>query len=138
MFSQLFSLDAQVAGQERHTYAEFDGTGMTVFCDGQPQVARSGTDAIRVARDYIGEFLRHADRPGFGAWGLHVTVSDGTAVYGEWPLAGRGSGDPNFQRTPLVRIRNRWHDSGPISALQNAVDILREYVPHGSSARRAA
>jgi hypothetical protein len=136
--STLFNLDAQVAGQERHTHAELDGSGITVYTDGLPHVARTGNDAIRIARNYIGEFLTHADRPGFGAWGVRVTVSDGTAVYGQWPLAGRGGGDPDFRNSPLVRIRNRWHDSGPISALQNAVEILHAYVPRGAASRRAA
>src|SRR4051794_3778065 len=103
-----------------------------------PQAVRTGNDVVRVAHDYIGEFLARADRSGFGAWGLLVTVTDGSAAYGEWPLSGRSTGEPSFQRTPLVRIRNRWHDSGSISALQNAVEILHEYVPCGGRGRHAA
>ena len=132
--SQLFSLDAQRCGSERHVQAEADGFGITVYLDGEPRKARTINDAIRFARDYIGEFLQTAQRGGM-PWGLRVTVADGVAVYGEWPLTGGGGGSPSFQNTPLVRIRNRWHDSGPISALENAIQIIREYAPR---IRRAA
>ena len=133
--SQLFSLDAQKCGAERHVHADADGLGITVYCDGQPSRARSGNDAISIARSYIGEFLQPAQRGGI-PWGLMVTVPDGVAVYGEWPLGGGGGRSPGFQNTPLVRIRNRWHDSGPLSALENALQIIREYVPRGG--RKAA
>jgi hypothetical protein len=128
--SELFRLDAQVCGFERHVKAEADGLGITLYLDGQPTRSGSVNDAIRGARDFIGEFLRPAarsDRP----WGLRVSVSGGAAVYGEWPLVGGGSGDPSFRKSPLVRIRERWHDSGPVSALENAIQIIREYTPRG-------
>jgi hypothetical protein len=125
--SHLFSLDAHRCGVERHARAEADGLGITVDLDGQPVRARSGNDAIRIARDYIGEFLQPAERGG-APWGLRVTVSDGVAVYGEWPLSGGGGGSPSFQNTPLVRIRNRWRGSGPLSALANAIEIIRAYT----------
>ena len=136
--SQLFSLSAQSAGAERQARAETDGFGITLYLDGQPTAVRSGIDAVNKARDYIGEFLKSAERHGFRAWGLLVAVPDGQAVYGEWPLVGGGGGSPSFQNTPLFKIRNRWHDSGPISALENAVAILREYTPRGGRGRMAA
>lgn len=132
--SQLFSLDAQRCGIERHADAQADGLGIAVSLDGQLVHARTVNHAIRVARDYIGEFLEPAQRGGM-PWGLRVTVVEGVAVYGQWPLGGGGGGSPSFQNTPLVRIRNRWHDSGPLSALENAIQIIREYAPRG---RRAA
>lgn len=131
--NELFSLDAQVAGQERHTHAECDGSGITVYTDGVPHLARTRNDAIRIARNYIGEFLTRAHRRGLGAWGVRVTVADGTAVYGQWPLGGRGTPDPGFRQTPLFKIRNRWHDSGPLSALENAVEIMRTSLRRGRS-----
>ena len=133
--SQLFSLDAQRCGAERRVHADADGFGLTVYTDGTPVRARSVNDAIRVARDYIGEFLQPAER-GEIPWGLRVGVSDGNAAYGEWPLAGRRGGD-EFENSPLVRIRRRWHDSGPLSALANAIEIIRAYAP-GAASRRAA
>lgn len=133
--SQLFALDAQKAGVNRHVDAQADGLGITVHTDAGPVSARNVNDAIRVARDYMGEYLKSAQRPGV-PWGLRVTVSGGVAVYGEWPLSGGGGGDVTFQNTPLVRIRNRWEGSGPLSALENAVAIIRAYAP--SASRRAA
>jgi hypothetical protein len=131
--SKLFSLAAQKCGIERHVTAEADGFGITVYTDGIPTRARSGAEAISISRDYIGEFLQPAQHGGV-PWGLMVTVPDGVAVYGEWPLSGRGSRSPSFENTPLVRIRNRWHDSGPLSALENAIQIIREYAPRGRQA----
>jgi hypothetical protein len=125
--AHLFSLDAQRCGVERHARAEADGFGITVDLDGQSAHARSGNDAIRIAREYIGEHLQAAQRAGV-PWGLRGTVSDGVAVSGEWPRVGGGGGSPSFQDTPLVRIRNRWRGSGPLSALANAVEILHAYV----------
>jgi len=130
LMSELFSLDAQVCGFERHAKAEADGLGITLYLDGQPTRHGSVNDAIRGARDFIGEFLRPAER-GDRPWGLRVSVSGGAAVYGEWPLVG-GGGSPSFRKSPLVRIRERWHDSGPVSALENAIQIIREYVSRGS------
>jgi hypothetical protein len=133
--AHLFSLDAQRCGPARHARADADGLGgITVDLDGQQIHARSTNDAIRIARDYIGEFLQPAQRGGI-PWGLRVTVSGGNAVYGEWPLVGSGGGgSPSFQSSPLVRIRNRWHDSGPLSALANAIEIVRAYVGEGRAA----
>jgi len=67
--SQLFSLDAKKGGVEPSATAEADGFGITVHCDGHPTRVRSTSDAIRVARDYIGEFLQPAQRGGI-PWGL--------------------------------------------------------------------
>lgn len=62
--SQLLSLDAQRCGQERHATAEADGFGITVRLDGHPVQARRATDAIRIAWDSIGEYLKPAQRGG--------------------------------------------------------------------------
>lgn len=129
----MFSIDAQVLGTERSVRAETDGLGITVYTTGGPRPARSWGEAIRIARDDIGEFLRPAQRPGV-PWGLRVTVSDGQAVYGEWPLLPAPSGGGGFQQTPLSRIRSRWSGSSAQSALENAIAIIREYAPR----RRAA
>lgn len=133
--TQVFALDAHKAGHELHVRATSDGSGITVDRDGWPTHTSSISEAIRVARDYVGEFLQPAQRGGI-PWGLLVTVEDGVASYGEWPLSGGGSRNPDFSRTPLVKIRNRWHDSGPLSALENAIEIIKAYAPRGM--RRAA
>ena len=125
--SQLFGLDAQKAGAERHVHADADGIGITVYCDGWPRPVRSTSDAIRIARDYIGEFLAPANRGGI-PWGLRVTVSEGVAVYGEWPLV-PSSERPSFRMTPISKIRSRYHGSDPISALENAIEIIKAYTP---------
>jgi hypothetical protein len=130
--TQLFSLEAQKAGFEVQARAEADGLGITVHTDQGPIPAHSIDAAIRVARDYIGQFIEPARRGGI-PWGLLVTVSEGVASYGEWPLSG-GGGSPSFQQTALVRIHSRWDDHGPLSALQNAIEIIRWY--NGSPARR--
>ena len=131
----MFSLDAQVLGTERSVRAESDGLGITVYTSGGPRRARTWNEAVRIARDDIGEFLRPAQRPGV-PWGLRVTVSGGQAVYGEWPLLPGPSegGTGGFQQTPLSRIRSRWHASSAHSALENAVAIIREYLPPGRAA----
>jgi hypothetical protein len=123
--SQLFSLAAQKAGFECHVSAEADGLGIIVHTDAGPIRVHHVDEAIRTARDRIGHFLQSACRGGI-PWGLLVTVSEGCAAYGEWPLSG-GGGSPSFQETPLARIRRRWHDSEPLSALENAMQIIRAY-----------
>jgi hypothetical protein len=66
-------------------------------------------------------------------------VAGAQAVYGEWPLLSGGGGGCKSV-TPIARIRSQYHDgSSPLAGLENAVRILREYLPPGrSSARRAA
>ena len=130
--SQLFALDAQKAGFGCSARAQADGFGVTLYLDGEPRRAGSFSGAIRIVRDYVGGFLLPVQRGGT-PWGLRVTVSGGMASYGEWPLAGGGR-SPDFEHSPLVRIRNRWHDSGPLSALENAVQIIRAYGPEGRAA----
>jgi hypothetical protein len=131
MFS--FSLDAQVLGTEHSVRAETDGLGIIVHSSTGLRRAGSWNEAVRIARDDIGEFLRPAQRPGV-PWGLRVTVPDGQAVYGEWPLLPGPSGGGSFQQTPLSRIRSRWNGSSAHSALENAVAIIREYIPRRRTA----
>jgi hypothetical protein len=134
--TQLFSLAAQKAGFEVHASAEADGLGITVNTDQGPIRAHSIDAAIRVARDYIGQFIEPACRGGIPC-GLLVTVSDGVASYREWPLAG-GGGSPNFQQTALVRIRRECHHDGPLSALANAIEIIHWYNRSPARRRQAA
>ena len=69
-------------------------------------------------------------------WGLRVEVSGAQAVYGEWPLiAGGGRVDGRPDDSPVSRIRREWRDGKPLSALENAIRIIRAYAP---GARRAA
>jgi hypothetical protein len=66
-----------------------------------------------------------------------VTVVEGSAAYGEWPLSGGGA-PPSFQQTALVRIWRRWPGHGPLSALENAIEIIRAYNVGSARERRAA
>ena len=129
----MFSLDAQVCGATRSTRAEQDGSGgITVYTSAGPRRARNVNDAIRLARNDIGEFLLPAQRGG-RPWGLRVQVGGVAAVYGDWPLlAGPSGGRPD--NSLVTRIRSRWHDSGPLSALENAVEIIRAYLSPGRAA----
>jgi hypothetical protein len=70
-------------------------------------------------------------------WGVLVTVSGGATAYGEWPLSD-GGGSPTFQKSALVRIRRRWHDHGPLSALENAIEIIHAYNRRPARRRQAA
>jgi hypothetical protein len=136
--TQLFSLEAQKAGFEVHASAEADGLGITVNTDQGPIPAHSIDAAIRVARDYVGQFIEPARRGGI-PWGLLVTVSEGVASYGEWPLSGGGGGgSPSFLQTALVRIRRHWDDHGPLSALENAIEIIHWYNRSPARRRQAA
>jgi hypothetical protein len=131
----VFTLTAQVLGTQHTTSAERDDAGrIIVNTSNGPLGARSVSDAIRIAHRDMGEFLLPAQRPG-RPWGLLVSVAGVQAVYGDWPLL---PGEP--RRKPdnslVHRIRSRWHDSGPISALDNALEIVRAYL--GSQGRRAA
>lgn len=134
--TQLFSLEAQKAGFQAQASAEADGLGIVVNTDAGPTRVRGVDVAIRVARDHIGQFLAPASRGGV-PWGLLVTVAEGVAAYGEWPLSGGGA-SPSFQQTLLARIRRRWHDHGPLSALENAIEIIRGYNGGSGRIRRAA
>ena len=134
--SQLFSLAAQKAGFQAQASADADGLGILVNTDAGPTRVRAVDAAIRVARDHIGRFLEPASRGGI-PWGLLVTVAEGAAAYGEWPLSG-GTASPSFQQTALARIRRRWHDHRPLSALENAIEIIRAYNGGSTRVRRAA
>jgi hypothetical protein len=133
---QLFSLAAQKAGFQAHANVESDGLGIVVNTDAGPARVRNVDAAIRITRDHIGQFLAGASHGGV-PWGLLVTVPEGSAAYGEWPLSG-GAASPSFQQTLLARIRRRWHDHGPLSALENAMEIARAYSGASGRTRRAA
>ncbi len=132
----MFSLAAQKAGFQAHANGEADGLGVVVNTNAGPTRVRTVDAAMRVARDHIGQFLAPASHGGV-PWGLLVTVAEGSAAYGEWPLSG-GTGAPSFQQTALARIRRRWHDHGPLSALENAMEIIRAYNGGSMRVRRAA
>jgi hypothetical protein len=134
--AELFALDAHRCGAPRRVHAEDDGFGIAVYTSAGIRRAASIQEAIRFARDDIGSFLQPAERGGV-PWGLRVTVSGGQAVYGEWPLLPGPPSGSRFEETLLSRIRRRWRGGGPLSALENAIEITRAYTS-GSAARRAA
>jgi hypothetical protein len=127
---EIFRLAAQVLGTQRSAAATGDGTGYVVQTDAGPLAARSLNEAIRLARDHIGRFLHEADRR-HATWGLLVQVGEVSAVYGDWPLL-PAAGPPSTRRTSLVaRIRDRWRGGSAISALENALEIVRAYAATG-------
>jgi hypothetical protein len=108
----MFTLTAQVLGNEQMTSARRDAAGAIVVTTASgPLGAASVRDAIRIARRDMGEFLLPAQRPG-RPWGLRVEVSGVAAVYGDWP-GFRGPRIRERERELVTRIRADWHDSGP-------------------------
>jgi hypothetical protein len=135
----MFTLSAQVFGDQRTVSAEQDALGITVTTSRGPQHARNLNDALRLAREDLGEFLRRGERSGV-PWGLCVRVAGVSAFYGDVRFCrsggGGGGGLPSSEL--VVRIRRRWHDNqGPTAALENALEIIRAYLGRGSD-RRAA
>jgi hypothetical protein len=121
-----FSIRARSRGIERSVAAIADGAGFTVHLDGEPQVARNTAAALRMARDFIGALLHEADRTG-SSWGMIVTVSEGSAVYGDWRLSGIGGGAPGAPDL-LARIRSRYSGGPAMAALENALQIVNGHV----------
>jgi len=128
---EIFSLKIQVAGFNHHATALSDGTGITVDTDSGPRAARTIGEAAREAREYLGPFLHDADRRKL-PWGLLVSVSGVSAVYGAWPLLPGGRGSVTEEL--VTRIRRQYKDGSALAALENALRIIRAYTPD----RRAA
>jgi hypothetical protein len=135
----MFTLSAQIFGDQRTISAEQDALGITVTTSHGPQHPRNLNEALRLARDDLGEFLRRGERAGV-PWGLCVSVAGVSAYYGDVRFCrNAGSGGGGLPSTELVvRIRRRWHDNqGPSAALENALEIICAYLG-GRSERRAA
>lgn len=134
----MFTLSAQVFGDQRTASAEQDALGITVTTSRGPQHARNLNDALRLARDDLGDFLRRGERSGV-PWGLCVSVAGVSAYYGDVRFCRSGGGGSALPSSELVvRIRCRWHDTqGPTAALENALEIIRAYLGRRSE-RRAA
>lgn len=131
---QLFSITAQVAGFTHEATATNSGTGIVVTTDTGIRVARTISDATRIAAQDIGLFLRKAEQPGI-PWGLQVAAGSASAVYGEFPLLSVPVQESRRREiTPVARIRRMWQDGdGPLAALENALRIIDAYT-----GRRAA
>jgi hypothetical protein len=135
----MFTLSAQVLCDQRTVSAEQDVLGITVTTSRGLQHARILNEALRLARDDLGEFLQRGDRAGV-PWGLCVSVAGISAYYSDVRFCrSAGSGGGGLPSTELVvRIRRRWHvNQGPTAALENALDIVRAYLG-GRSEHRAA
>lgn len=134
---QGFQLKAHFLGNHRSIAAATDGYGWQVTTDSGQIAVSSVEQAIRVARQHIGEFLRKVDhKPG---WGLRVDVGPVAASYGdpdpEEVIFPGGAADPN---SLVSRIRSRWQaGDSPIAALENALEIVKGYAG-GSKGRRHA
>jgi hypothetical protein len=134
---QGFELRAHFLGTRRSVSAAPDGFGWQVQTDSGHLEARSLEQAIRIAEQHTGELLRRVERrPG---WGLSVIAGPASASYGEPdPLqVALPGGRPASSDSLVARIHSRWNPgSSPVSALQNAVQIIRAYL--GSGRGRAA
>lgn len=134
--NQDFELQAHFLGARRSVSATADGYGWQVTTGAGTMAVGSIEQAIKVARQHIGEFLRKIDRkPG---WGLRVQVGSVAASYGdpdpEEVVFPGGPADPN---SLVSRIRNRWQPGdSPLAALENAIEIIKAYA--GRSRRQAA
>jgi len=85
--------------------------------------------ALRLAHNEIGHYLRRArhDQP----WGLVVQAGRSSAIDGTPnPAAGVVlRGRPDNPNSLVARIRRRWREGdSPLSALENAIDIIRTLV----------
>ena len=130
---QVFSLQAQVCGHQLSVTVSDAGGRLIVETASEQWSAQSLADAERVAGRQVGLFLQRAQRRGI-PWGLYLSVGQVAAVYGDWPLL-PGPASPRASETPLSRIRSRWRPSdGPLSALENAMAIIRAYAPRRAAA----
>jgi hypothetical protein len=124
----IFTLDAQVLGAERQVTVEHAPTGFVVSLSSGRASVRTLAEAVRAAARDIGSHLERARRKGV-PWGLHVSVGDVAAVYGEWPLLSGPSPDRRRRPSVVARIRCLWRDAdGPLAALDNAVKIIEAYT----------
>jgi hypothetical protein len=131
-----FSLTAHICGHELVASAYNDGTGWVVETPAGQQAAGRFETALRLVRNEIGSYLKHARRE--QPWGLVVQADGSSAIYGTPnPAAGVVlSGPPGDPNSLVARIRRRWHDGdSPVSALQNAIEIVRAVIERS---RRAA
>ena len=102
----IFKLEAQVLGVHRTALYAPDATGYVLRLGNEMKSASSLSEAIRLARDYIGSFLHQGTRPG-STWGLLVEAGGAAAVYGDWPLL-HLTNAPQTDRSSLVaRIRDQ-------------------------------
>jgi hypothetical protein len=132
-----FELRAHFLQTRRSVRARPTGLGWQVETDADRVEVRTLEQAVRIAEQHIGELLRRVGRrPG---WGLSVIAGSASAFYGEPdPMqvavpGGRGASPDSL----VARIRSRWKQGdSPVSALQNALQIVRGYL--GRSGRRAA
>jgi hypothetical protein len=130
------SLNAHVLGQERSISARLQSGVWMLATDAEPRRVSSLAQALYVARDFIGPFLGQARKDQL--WGLVVRVDGFSALYGRPnPAAGVtvGIGAPADPNSPFMRIYRRWRASdSPRSALENALDIIREAARQRHSA----
>ena len=130
---QVFSLQAQVCGEQRAVSVDSDEYGYVIQTANGPVHARALSQAERIAHHDMGEFLRLAHRRGV-PWGLYVRVGEIAAVYGEWPLL-PGPTSPHRAETPVSKLRREWRESsGALGALENAVQIVRAYLHRRAAA----
>jgi hypothetical protein len=129
---EIFSLQVQVAGFNHHATAHSDGTGITVDTDSGPRAARTTGEAMREAREHLGPFLHDAERRNL-PWGLLVSVSGVSAVYGTWPLL-PGGGRGSVTEELVTQIRRQYKDGSALAALENALRIIRAYTSDRAAA----
>lgn len=133
----IFSLRAHVNGISRSISASSNG-GLVLTGDFGSRPAGSLQQAIRIARDYIGEHLREANRRDV-PWGLVVSVGGFSAQYGTPdPSAGvaLGGGTPANPNSIEMRIWRRWRPGdSPMAALQNATRSSKRFSRSAAGAQ---
>lgn len=131
-----FSLHAHVLTRERSITAQLQRGQWVLSTDSEQRTTSSLAQALHVARDYVGRFIGEARKDQL--WGLVVRVDGFSALYGSPNPAGAvqlGGGVPADPNSSLARIYNRWRaGDSPRSALENALDIIREAARHGGRA----
>lgn len=122
-----YTIRARSRGTERCVTGVTDGAGFTVTLNGQPHVARNKAASLRMTREFLGALLHEADRTN-SSWGMMVTVTEGSAVYGDWRLSGFGGGGDVERPDLLARIRSRYTTGPAMAALENALQIVNACV----------
>jgi hypothetical protein len=132
----LFTLVARIVAEVRTVTVTSDGSNYIITTETATRAARSLRDAIRLARDEIGNFLVSAERTK-APWGLYLSVANVCTFYGDAPPSvPRAGGAPLPPDELINRIRDEYKQGGPVSALQNAIRIVEAYL--GRRQRAAA
>lgn len=128
----IFTLTSHVNGNFETVTATRRGAQIVVETRGGPALARNVRQATRLAAEALGPALERAGRTD-SAWGLHVSVADAAAIFGEFPekpMSPSLTGPRARPSEPIARIFHEWkrHDGTPLGALDAALKIVQIYA----------